>query len=395
MASLIILDAADVARVSTALEAALSGSGSAVLVRDLRAARLAGEGRELPADTELPAGTALLVQTSGSSGNPKTVVLSADALRASSAAVLERLGGPGQWLLALPLSYIAGLSVLVRSIVANIPPASMPSGPFDPQRFLETAGSMTARRRYTSLVPVQLIRILDFIEAHPEQVEVVRRFDAVLIGGQMLERTLADRARQLGMAIIETYGSSETSGGCVYDGLPLAGTSVRIDENGEILLAAPMLATGYLDAQLTAEKFIERDGTRWYRSGDAGSFDGRELRVSGRMDRVIISGGIKISLDDVAAVARRVAGVTDAFAVNIPDSEWGERPGVVVTVDWDLFARNSNPVRGADTVYSAVYGAVQESLGRAAAPKRVEVVHHIPFLESGKPDYVSLRNLCL
>lgn len=393
MTALAILDAADEVGVRNALEAALSGTGPAVLVRDARAARLVGEDTDPLATVQLPTGTALLIQTSGSTGTPKTVLLSGEALRASSEAVLERLGGPGQWLLALPLSYIAGLSVLVRSAASGIAPALMPHGPFDARNFIDAVTSMTGERRYTSLVPVQLIRVLELCESDGGAATAARSLDAILIGGQMLEQALRERAEKAGLTVVETYGSSETSGGCVYDGLPLAGVDVAIDDNGEILLAGPTLATGYLDEQLSKEKFISREGIRWYRTGDAGGFDGRILTVTGRMDRVIISGGLKVSLDAVAETARTVSGVEQAFAVNIPDSEWGERPAVITQVNTAVFGEDARDGEGEDSVYAAVYDAVEAQLGRVAAPKRVLTVRDIPLLESGKPDYATMRAL--
>ena len=393
MTALAVLDAADVAGVKRALETALAGAGPAVLVRDARAARLAGDGADPLVNIELPSETALLIQTSGSTGTPKTVLLSAHALRASSAAVTQRLGGPGQWLLALPLSYIAGLSVLVRSAAAGIAPAILPSGPFDARAFVDAVSTMTGERKYTSLVPVQLIRVLELCSADAAAAEVVQSLDAMLIGGQMLEPELRDRAERMGLSVVETYGSSETSGGCVYDGIPLDGVEVVIDDNGEILLSGPTLAQGYLDEKLSSQRFITRAGNRWYRTGDAGSYDGHQLRVSGRMDRVIISGGLKVSLDAVAEVARTVVGVEQAFAVNIPDTEWGERPAVITQVNTQVFTAEALQSDGDDSVYAAVYDAVEAELGRVAAPKRVVCVEHIPLLESGKPDYVTMRSL--
>lgn len=393
MTALAILDAADVAEVSRALDAALSGTGSAVLVRDARATRLAGEAADLSHDTQIPAGTALLIQSSGTTGTPKTVLLSADALRASSTAALERLGGPGQWLLALPLSYIAGLSVLIRSTVSGISPALLPSGPFDARIFVDAVATMTAERRYTSLVPVQLIRLIDLCERDAAAAKVAQSLDAILIGGQMLELELRARAERLGLSVVETYGSTETSGGCVYDGVPLPGVGVTIADTGEILVSGPILATRYLDQTLTTDKFVDREDGRWYRTGDAGTFNGHNLKVTGRMDRVIISGGLKVSLDAVAEIARNVHGVEQAFAVNIPDSEWGERPAVFAQVNAGIFSEEAATGTGENSIYAAVYDAVEEHLGRVAAPKRVLTVEHIPLLESGKPDYVTMREL--
>ena len=372
-----LVDAADVAGVRDALRAALNENGPAVLVHDARAVRLSGAGEVDIA--EVDEDIAVLVHTSGSSGTPKTVVLSSAALRSSADAAHERLGGVGQWLLALPLSYIAGLSVLIRAEVAGIKPAVMHPGPFDPQLFLETVATMTGDRKYTSLVPVQLSRVLDFVEDEPEFAAVLQSLDAILIGGQALEHDLADRAQAAGVHIVTTYGSSETSGGCVYDGIPLSGVEVVTDQaTQEILISGPMSATGYLgNDELTQDKFQIRNGSRWYRTGDAGSYQDGVLSVTGRLDRVIISGGLKVSLDAVEAAVTQLQGYAAAVAVNIPDSEWGVRPGVVV----------EGIPQDDDVARAEIYDGIVRELGRVAAPKVIVFVPSLPRLSSGKPDF--------
>jgi O-succinylbenzoic acid--CoA ligase len=328
-----------------------------------------------------PDGTALLIQTSGTSGKPKTVALSAAALKACAASAHARLGGSGQWLLALPLTYIAGISVLVRSIESGTEPVLMPSGPFDARTFLSSVEEMTGSRKYSALVPVQLARVLDEAEESEHATQLLQSLDAILIGGQALEPELKERAAQLSAKIVTTYGSSETAGGCVYDGVPLDGVSVEIAESsGEILIAAPQLATEYVgDADRTAKTFQKRNGIFWYHTGDAGSVENGVLTVLGRLDRVIISGGLKIDLDAVEAVVRSIAGCSQALVIHIPDSEWGVRPAVVI------------PSRDEDSELAAlVYDEIVAQLGRVAAPKTVCFVEEIPRLTSGKPDLLAL-----
>ena len=379
MTAVVLCDAAAPQQVFAALSDALNNNGPAVLVRDARASRMVAGG-ETPL-TVAPDGTALLIQTSGTSGKPKTVALSADALRASATSAHERFGGPGQWLLALPLTYIAGMSVLVRSIVSGTEPVFMPSGPFDARTFVESVSEMTGPRRYTALVPVQLARVLDEAEDNAEALTVLRTLDAVLIGGQALEPELRERAQALGVKIVATYGSSETSGGCVYDGVPLSGVKVEIAEGtGEILITAPQLASEYVgDEQRTADTFQKRNGVIWYHTGDAGSLENGVLTVLGRLDRVITSGGLKIDLDAVEAVVRGISGCTQAVVIHIPDSEWGVRPAVVV------------PGVEEDAELSAqIYDEIVAELGRVAAPKVVCFIEEIPRLSSGKPDLLAL-----
>ena len=379
MTTVVLCDAAAPQQVFAALFDALNNSGPAVLVRDARASRMVAAG-ETPL-TVAPEGTALLIQTSGTSGKPKTVALSADALRASAVSAHERLGGPGQWLLALPLTYIAGMSVLVRSIESGTEPVFMPSGPFDARTFVESVKEMTGTRRYTALVPVQLARVLEEAEDNADALTVLRTLDAVLIGGQALEPELRKRTQALGVKIVTTYGSSETSGGCVYDGVPLSGVNVEIaDGTGEILISAPQLASEYVgDEQRTADTFQNRNGVIWYHTGDAGSLENGVLTVLGRLDRVITSGGLKIDLDAVEAVVRGISGCLQALVIHIPDSEWGLRPAVVV------------PGVEEDAELSAqIYDEIVAELGRVAAPKVVCFIEEIPRLSSGKPDLLAL-----
>lgn len=381
MNSVLVCDAAAPLQVFEALWNALTAGGPAVVVRDARATRLVGAGQ---ADiTEVPDGTALVIQTSGSTGIPKSVALSADALKASAAMAHERLGGAGQWLLALPLTYIAGISVLVRSIDANEAPVLMPAGPFDARTFIDSAAELTAERRYTALVPVQLTRLIELAEEDAASADVLRRFDGILSGGQALEAELRSRAQQLGLAVYETYGSSETAGGCIYNGVPLHGVGVEIEESGEILISGPQLATGYLfDDKRTTNTFLNRNGKVWYRTGDAGVLTEGVLTVLGRRDRVIISGGLKVDLDAVEAAVRLISGCSGAIAIHIPDSEWGVRPAVVVPGDFS--SERQNELR------AEVYDTIVAELGRVAAPKTVGFISEIPRLSSGKPDLVTL-----
>jgi O-succinylbenzoic acid--CoA ligase len=351
------------------LRDALDGSGPAVLVLDEADHRSAHE-----APAEVPKRVALVVQTSGSTAKPKRVALSSDALLASAAASASAVGGAGQWLLALPTTYIAGLNVLVRSIAAGTHPLVLGEGSFDPLAFADLAGRMDADLRFTSLVPAQLARLL----ATPEALPVLRRFERILVGGQSTPQALVTRATELGIRLTRTYGSSETGGGCVYDGVPIGNTVARITD-GEIELSGAVLAEGYLDdEQRTASAFVDDSGTRWYRTGDAGAIDDGVLTVSGRLDDVIISGGVKVSLADVERVVRSLDGQHDAVAVRAPSERWGEVPVVVTTLAIDL---------------DDLRHAVRRELGAAAAPSRVVVVDVMPLLASGKPDRIELQRV--
>ncbi|GGL03370.1 O-succinylbenzoic acid--CoA ligase [Curtobacterium luteum] len=367
---LVAVGASDPFAVLRGLEAALAGGPALLPVAE----RTPALPTRPPADVAQR--VALVVETSGSTGTGKRVALSSEALLAGAAAADAALGGPGAWVLALPTHYIAGLNVLTRSIAAGSTPVVVPAGHFDPAGFADAAAQLvtdrSAPRRYTSLVPVQLARVLDDERA----TAALAAFDAVLVGGQATPVTLRDRAREAGVPIVTTYGASETSGGCVYDGVPLGPVHAAVDD-GELLLAGPMLAEGYLgDDDRTARTFTERDGQRWYRTGDAGEVVDGRVRVVGRLDDVVISGGEKVALGAVERIVRGVPGHEGAVVTRRASGEWGEVPVVVTDRPLDL---------------DAVRTAVGDALGRAARPAEVVVLDRLPMLPSGKPDRRAVR----
>jgi o-succinylbenzoate---CoA ligase len=319
---------------------------------------------------------ALVIATSGSTGEAKHVVLSAAALRASALATAARLGGAARWLLALPAQHVAGVQVVVRSLLAGAPPVvqDLRAG-FRPEDFAAATRKLGTGRCCTSLVPTQLARILD---AGGAALDALRGYDAVLVGGAALAAALRGRARDAGVAVVTTYGMSETAGGCVYDGNPLDGVRVALDAGGRIRLGGATLADGYLDAPgLTAAAFA--DG--WFHTSDLGRWHEGRLEVLGRADDVIVTGGENVAPAAVERVLAAQAGVAAACVVGIPDAEWGRLVAAAVVPEGDDPARPLDPA-----LAERLRSAVRAELGRAAVPRLLRAVPAIPLRGIGKPD---------
>ncbi len=307
-------------------------------------------------------GVALVVHTSGTGGVPKLVQLdrpAIDAAVASSALVLEA-SPHDRWLCCLPLAHVGGLLVLLRSVLLGAPVTVHPR--FDP-----VAVTAEGDQAFVSLVPTMLVRLLD---ADAD----LSHFRAILVGGAAVPARLAQRARAEGANVIETYGLTESCGGVVYDGRPLPGTEVRIDGDGGILLRGPTVMRGYLgDAEATAGAFT--DGG-WLRPGDAGWIDGEgRLRVAGRLDDLINTGGEKVWPAEIEAALQDHPGVAEVAIVGRPDPEWGQRV-VAYVVPADPTAPPS---------LEALRDHVALSLPRHMAPRELVLVREgLPRTASGK-----------
>lgn len=301
----------------------------------------------------------LLVETSGSTGTPKRVVLSRRAVLASVVATTRRLGGEGRWALRLPASYVAGVQVIVRSLVAGQAPV--------------LDGWKDAA--YTSLVPTQLHRMLD----EPTDVSALAAMEAVLLGGGPIDPLLRERAEAAGIRVVATYGMAETCGGCVYDGYALDGVAVTLGVGGRIRLGGPTLFERYDgDPAATAEALV--DG--WFLTSDAGRLDedGR-LHVLGRLDDVVVSGGVNVPTPAVAARLREHPDVVDAAVVGVPDEEWGNRVVAFVVVSTGPTALDLQTVRD----------WVATDHPRSWAPRELVVVDALPLLGNGKVDRLALQ----
>ena len=403
-------------------------------------------------------GVDMVLRTSGSTtGTGKLVGVSMDALVASARATHKRLGGAGIWVLALPAYHAAGVQVLVRAAVAGTHVFNAyKEGGFDPQHLAqvidaacvaaadcdagssfdddavsscaggaggEAEGALAADDSgracpvYTSLVPTQLRRGLD-----DEQLRgALARLDAVLIGGAAADAQLLEQAKAAGIRVVTTYGMSETCGGCVYDGQPLPGVSMDVDQaTGAIWLSGPMLATGYLgDEERTRRCFVSRpqagEGTsgvggtasaaesaeagaggpgagsdagageparRWFITSDRGQIVDGRLQVLGRLDDVIISGGIKVEPGPIEALLALNPLVSECAVVGLPDLQWGQVvTAVVVPASMPGLGRVDE---GAILAQIRVY--LEQKLSGAQCPKQVLLADALPYKGIGKVD---------
>jgi len=334
---------------------------------------------------------ALAVATSGSTGEPRTALLTARALLASGRATERRLAGPGRWLLTLPVDHVAGLQVLVRSVLAGTRPVVAPDGPFTARGFVAAVESFPgssddALPRYTSLVPTQLHRVLDDAAA----TAAARTFAAILVGGAATSAPLLARAQAAGLRVVTTYGMTETCGGCVYDGVPLDGVRVALDDDDRVLLGGDVLLAGYLEPGADAVgsgPFVVHDGARYLRTSDLGRLDGGVLTVLGRADDVVVTGGVNVAPAAVEASLARLPQVADALVVGVPDDEWGQAVAALVVLTPSSGGSDDRDVR------ALVRAHVARDLGPAHAPRHVLVVDAVPLRGLGKPDRRAARAL--
>lgn len=306
-----------------------------------------------PTPGQVPEDVALGVYTSGTTGTPKLVGLTAANLIASADASLHRISAAtgSTWSVKLPLNHIAGVQVLIRCI--------------------RNQGTIVqSNADYTSIVPTQLFQAL----AGSPLLEELQHAKAVLVGGGRIDEGLLAQARDAGINVVTTYGMSETAGGCVYDGAPLDGVTVDV-VNERIQIQGPVVALGYLnDERATREHFV--DG--WFITNDRGIVENGKLRVLGRIDDVIVSGGENISLVEVEEKLRQHPDISDAICVGIEDHEWGERLVAAIVC--------TTPV---------TLEQVRDFMGekRFTAPREVVVVPELPRTSLGKPNRDAVRKL--
>jgi len=308
---------------------------------------------------------AVVVSTSGTTGAPKGAMLTASALTASAEATHRRLGGSGRWLLALPAYHVAGLQVLARSVVADTAPVAVSAG-FEGAELASAVASLGSGRRYASLVAPQLDKAL----RDPAAASALASLDAVLIGGGPMPKGVAERASAAGISVVRTYGMSETAGGCVYDGVPLDGVRARIDD-GRVVLGGATLAKGYRNP-VQPDPFADPG---WFRTDDIGAIDDSGvLRVLGRADDAISTGGLTVLPQLVEAALATHPAVADSAVFGVTDERLGQRVVTAIVVA---------PGCAAPTL-AELRAHVASTLPSTAAPREVHLVDELPRRGIGK-----------
>lgn len=372
---LLPVDPANPLAIMPALEEALTGQRTLLPVPANDPARANLLRNTLKPGAPIGDDIALVVSTSGSTGTPKGAMLTPANLISSADATHQALGGEGQWLLAMPAAFIAGIQVLVRSIVAGVKPAFVDlSHGFNVAEFAARAHELarTGERTYTALTPMQLAKATSTLKG----IEALRSFSAVLVGGAATNPRLLESTAKLRINVVTTYGSSETAGGCVYDGRPIPGARVKVD-GGRVCLGGPMVARGYH----LLESPDLKDG--WFRNSDAGLLENGVLTVLGRTDNVISSGGLKLHPEVLEAELLRIDGVTATCVIGKEDDRLGQRICAAYTGSASV-----------PDILDALADA--EDAGRIAhwqIPKELKVVAALPQLGPGKVDRAAVKEL--
>jgi O-succinylbenzoic acid--CoA ligase len=350
--ALLCLAESPIPEVMVHLAAALVGTGPALCFTPLT-------------HSHVPRSLAVVVATSGSDGEPKEVGISASAVLSSARATNEFLGAKfGEvWSLLLPLTHVAGINVLARSLELGTTPIDLRNATQYP------------KADFTAVVPTQLFRAL---HGEDRLLEHLRHCRAVLVGGAALSESDKRSAKGLGINIVTTYGMTETCGGCVYDGTPISGVELDTRE-GQIRIKSSTIASTYLNDEKAWNRALD-DG--WFVTNDLGTLIDGKLTVIGRADDVIISGGKKISRSAIERALQEKFTENEFAAFSIPDAEWGNALHIAIA-----------GVHLVSTQEISSYLA--ESLGVVAKPKGFLILSALPMIGVGKVDQKALAQAVL
>jgi len=336
---------------------------------------------------------AIVSATSGSTGTPRGVLLSQQALAASATAFGNRFGTNNRWVVSMPVHRIAGIMVLTRSWFHNSPfeidPSVGGARTFETAAFAATTmravrqSSNDGRALMVSLVPTQIARLL---ESGSVGIEALQSYDLVLSGAAATPQPMLNKMRELGIKVSISYGMTETCGGCVFDGRPLDGVNISLGtqddaEPGRVTISGSVAASGYrLRPDLDAVSFISGQ----VQTHDVGKLDSQGLlHILGRLDDVVIVGGVNVALSAVESLIRHHPAIEDVAVIDLQDELWGSIPIAYVVT--------RNHVPDTSILISEIQSTIKDQIGRAAVPRTVQFVASLPMLDSGKIDRISLR----
>jgi O-succinylbenzoic acid--CoA ligase len=336
---------------------------------------------------------AIVSATSGSTGTPRGVLLSQQALSASATAFGNRFGTNNRWVVSMPVHRIAGIMVLVRSWYHNSPfeidPSVGGARQFEVAAFAATTmravreSNKDGRALMVSLVPTQIARL---IESGSVGIEALQSYDLVLSGAAATPQPMLNKMRELGIKVSISYGMTETCGGCVFDGRPLDGVNISLGtkddvEPGRVTISGAVAASGYrLRPDLDAVSFISGQ----VQTHDVGKLDSSGLlHILGRLDDVVTVGGVNVALSAVESLIRHHPAIEDVAVIDLQDELWGSIPIAYVVT--------RNHVSNPSSLISEIQGTIRDQISRAAVPRTVQLVTSLPMLDSGKIDRISLR----
>jgi O-succinylbenzoic acid--CoA ligase len=336
---------------------------------------------------------AIVSATSGSTGTPRGVLLSHQALSASATAFGNRFGTNNRWVVSMPAHRIAGIMVLVRSWFHNSPfeidPSVGGARTFESAAFAATTmravreSNSDGRSLMVSLVPTHIARLL---ESGSVGIEALQSYDLVLSGAAATPQPMLNRMRELGIKVSVSYGMTETCGGCVFDGRPLDGVKVSLGtkddvEPGRVTISGPVTASGYrLRPDLDAVSFISGQ----VQTHDVGKLDSSGLlHILGRLDDVVTVGGVNVALSAVESLIRHHPAIEEVAVIDLQDELWGSIPIAYVVTRYHL--------ADASNLISEIQSTIRDQISRAAVPRTVQFVASLPMLDSGKIDRISLR----
>jgi len=336
---------------------------------------------------------AIVIATSGSTGTPRGVLLSKQALAASATAFGNRFGTNNRWVVSVPAHRIAGIMVLVRSWFHNSPfeidPSVGGARTFQAAAFAATTmravreSNSDGRSLMVSLVPTQIARLL---ESGSVGIEALQSYDLVLSGAAATPQPMLNKLRELGIKVSVSYGMTETCGGCVFDGRPLDDVNISLStkddiEPGRVTISGNVAASGYrLRPDLDAVSFISGQ----IQTHDVGKLDSSGLlHILGRLDDVVTVGGVNVALSAVESLIRHHPAIEDVAVIDLQDELWGSIPIAYVVT--------RNQISDTSNLVAEIQSTIRDQVGRAAVPRTVQFVASLPMLDSGKIDRISLR----